>query len=52
MDATTVLPIYTFKLTFQFFRFGEGAAAAVMLLLGLLFLAIGYARLIQREDVA
>jgi multiple sugar transport system permease protein len=52
VDATTVLPIFTFKLTFNFFRFGEGAAAATMLLLGLLCLAIGYSRLIQREDVA
>lgn len=52
VDATTVLPIYTFKLTFNFFRFGEGAAAATVLLLGLLSLAIGYSRLIQREDAA
>jgi multiple sugar transport system permease protein len=52
VDATTVLPIYIFKLTFNFFRFGEGAAAAVLLLLGLLFLAVGYSRLIQKEDVA
>ena len=47
VDATTVLPIYTFKLTFDFFRFGDGAAAATLLLLGLLSLAIGYSRLIR-----
>jgi multiple sugar transport system permease protein len=52
VDATTVLPIYIFKLTFNFFRFGEGAAAAMLLLLGLLCLAVGYSRLIQREDAA
>jgi multiple sugar transport system permease protein len=52
VDASTVLPIYTYKLTFSFFRFGEGAASAMMLLLGLLFLAVGYARLIQSEEVA
>lgn len=52
VDATTVLPIYIFKLTFSFFRFGEGAAAAMLLLLGLLCLAVGYSRLIQREDAA
>ena len=40
VDATTVLPIYTYKLTFEFFRFGDGAAAATLLLLGLLVVAL------------
>jgi multiple sugar transport system permease protein len=52
VDATTVLPIYTFKLIFDFFRFGDGAAAVTMLLLGLLVLAVGYSRLIQWEEAA
>jgi multiple sugar transport system permease protein len=52
VDATTVLPIYIYKLTFSFFRFGEGAAAAMLLLAGLLLLAIGYARIIRAEEVA
>lgn len=52
VDATTVLPILTYKLTFSFFRFGDGAAASTMLLVGLLFLAIGYSRLVQSEEVA
>ena len=34
VDATTVLPIYDLQLTFEFFRFGEGAAAAHALLSG------------------
>jgi multiple sugar transport system permease protein len=51
VDSTTVLPIYTYKVTFGFFRFGEGAAAAVFLMLGLLGLAIGYSRLIQQEEL-
>lgn len=52
VDATTVLPIQIYRLNFAFFRFAEGAAAATILLLGLLCLAIGYSRLIQREEAA
>jgi multiple sugar transport system permease protein len=52
VDSTTVLPIYTFKLSFDFFRFGDGAAAATVLLLGLLSLAVGYSRLIRAEEAA
>jgi multiple sugar transport system permease protein len=49
VDATQTLPIYTFKLTFDFFRFGDGAAASTLLLAGLLLVALGYARLIRNE---
>ena len=42
VDATTTLPIYTYKLTFEFFRFGDGAAAATLLLLGLVVVALVY----------
>lgn len=52
VDATTVLPIQIYRLNFAFFRFAEGAAAATLLLLGLFCLALGYARLIQREEAA
>lgn len=52
VDATTVLPIQIYRLNFSFFRFAQGAAAATLLLLGLLCLAIGYSRLIQREEMA
>ncbi len=52
VDATTVLPIEIYRLNFAFFRFAEGAAAATLLLLGLLSLAIGYSRIIQREEMA
>jgi multiple sugar transport system permease protein len=52
VDATTVLPIYTYKLTFDFFRFGDGAAASTLLLAGLLVLALGYSRLIRDEAAA
>jgi multiple sugar transport system permease protein len=52
VDATTVLPIQIHRLTFDFFRFAHGAAAATLLLLGLFCLAIGYSRLVQREEAA
>jgi multiple sugar transport system permease protein len=52
VDATTVLPIQIHRLTFDFFRFAHGAAAATLLLLGLFILAFGYSRLIQREEAA
>ena len=52
VDVTTVLPILTYKLTFNFFRFSDGAAAATALLFGLLLLAVAYTRLIQSEDLA
>jgi multiple sugar transport system permease protein len=51
VDATTVLPIHTYKLSFSFFRFGEGAAASTLLLLGLLGVAVLYLWLSRREEV-
>jgi multiple sugar transport system permease protein len=52
VDATTVLPIYTYKLTFGFFRFGDGAAAATLLLAGLLAVALLYLWVSRREETA
>ena len=52
VDATTVLPIYTYKLTFSFFRFGDGAAAATMLLVGLVGVAFLYLWAARREEAA
>ena len=40
------------KLASSFFRFGEGAATAILLLLGLTVVAIGYLWLSQHEEVA
>jgi multiple sugar transport system permease protein len=51
VDATTVLPIFAYKLTFEFFRFGEGAAGATILLLGLLGIAFAYLWMSRREEV-
>jgi multiple sugar transport system permease protein len=52
VDATTVLPIYVYNLAFQFFRFGEASATAILLLLVLTVVAIGYLWLSRREEVA
>jgi multiple sugar transport system permease protein len=51
-DVTSVLPIYTYEQTFQFFNFGIGAAAAMVLLLGMLAIAVGYIWVSQREEVS
>jgi multiple sugar transport system permease protein len=51
VDATTVLPIYVFNMSFSFFRFGEGAATAILLLLALFVVAISYLWLSQHEEV-
>lgn len=52
VNATTVLPIYVYQLVFSFFRFGDGAAAAVLLLLPLSVVAVGYLWLSQREETS
>jgi multiple sugar transport system permease protein len=52
VDATTVLPIYAYQLTFEFFRFGHGAAAATLLLVGLIGVAFAYLWWSRREEVA
>jgi multiple sugar transport system permease protein len=51
VDATTVLPIYVYNLAFQFFRFGEASATAILLLLVLTIVAVGYLWLSRREEV-
>ncbi len=52
VDVTTVLPIYIYNLAFQFFRFGEASAAAILLLVVLMIVAVGYLWLSRREEVA
>jgi multiple sugar transport system permease protein len=52
VDATNVLPIQTYKLSFTFFRFGEGAAAATLLLVGLVGVALAYLFWTRREEAA
>ena len=50
VDATTVLPIYIFDLSLEFFRFGEGAAESTLLLLAMLAVAAVYLVLQRREE--
>jgi multiple sugar transport system permease protein len=52
VDATTVLPIYIYDVSLKFFRFGEGAAASTLLLLGMLVIAAGYLWLARKEESA
>ena len=52
VNATTVLPIYTYQKTFQSFQFGVGAAAAVAMLVALLIVAAVYVWYTQREEAA
>lgn len=51
VDATSVLPIYIYEQTFQFFNFSIGAASSVMLLVGMLMVAVVYLWLSRREEV-
>jgi multiple sugar transport system permease protein len=52
VDATATLPILVYDTTFEFFRFGEGAATAMVLLLISLGLSFVYLWLIRREEAA
>jgi multiple sugar transport system permease protein len=52
VNATTVLPIYAYELTFVSFRFGTGAASAVIMLVALLVVATAYVWYTQREEEA
>ena len=50
--ATTTLPLYVYDLTFEFFRFGDGAAAATLLLLISLGVSVFYLWLSRHEEAA
>jgi multiple sugar transport system permease protein len=49
--ATEVMALYIYHLVFSEFRFGRGAAVAVVLMAIGFALAAGYARMLQRERV-
>jgi multiple sugar transport system permease protein len=50
VDATEVLSTYSYKLSFQMFHFGEGAAVANVLFICLLVVALIYLRVSTKED--
>lgn len=51
VDSTEVMSTFSYKLSFQLFRFGEGAAAANVLFVCLLVIALIYLRSISRDEV-
>ncbi|MBL1101760.1 carbohydrate ABC transporter permease [Streptomyces coffeae] len=51
VDATTVLSLYVYEVFFRFFRFGQGAATALLLLVVPLLTAALYVRRLRHEGV-
>jgi multiple sugar transport system permease protein len=52
VNATEVLPIYIYDMFFEFFRFGQGAAASILVLVLPIILSVIYLRLLRREEAA
>lgn len=52
VNATEVLPIYVYDTFFEFFRFGSGAAASVLVLVLPIILALVYLGLLRREEAS
>lgn len=50
LNATQVLSTYSYRLSFTEYRFGMGAASAVVLFLCLMFVGFFYLRLIRKEE--
>ena len=48
---TELVSIYTYRVAFQFFEFGQGAAIAVVVMLINLVLALVYLSLLRRQAV-
>ncbi len=51
VSATEVLSTYSYKLSFQLFHFGEGAAVANVLFVCLFLVALVYLRTISKDEV-
>ncbi|MBC2900626.1 carbohydrate ABC transporter permease [Streptomyces cupreus] len=52
VDATRVLSLYVYEVFFKFFRFGQGAAAGLLLLVVPLLTGVWYVRRLRREEPA
>ncbi len=52
VDATRVLSLYVYEVFFTFFRFGQGAAASLLLLVVPLLAGVFYVRRLRREESA
>jgi multiple sugar transport system permease protein len=52
VDATRVLSLYVYEVFFRFFRFGQGAAAGLLLLVVPLLTGVFYVRRLRREEEA
>ena len=50
VDSTRVLPLYVYEVFFKFFRFGQGAAAGLLLLVVPLLAGVFYVRRLRREE--
>ena len=51
VDATEVLSTFSYKLSFQLFHFGEGAAVANILFVCLFLVALVYLKTISKDEV-
>ena len=52
VDATRLLSLYVYEVFFTFFRFGQGAAAGLLLLVVPLLAGVFYVRRLRREEEA
>ncbi|MFI0091789.1 carbohydrate ABC transporter permease [Streptomyces bobili] len=52
VDSTRVLSLYVYEVFFTFFRFGQGAAAGLLLLAVPLLAGVFYVRRLRREEAA
>ncbi|MFI3257479.1 MAG: sugar ABC transporter permease [Spirochaetales bacterium] len=51
VDATEVMSTYSYRLSFKFYQFGQGAAVANVLFICLFFVALLYLKTITKEEV-
>lgn len=52
VNATEVLPLYVYDVLFEFFRFGRGAAASILVLVLPIIISLVYLRLLRREEAS